>query len=119
MKSGPASFIITTLSKAGRADYVLVADRALANVKNMFLLDSEGTEFVASADDDDCHTRLILGTGDDEFREADHRSKDGKPFFIAERGICLRRKLDGQERQYESAWFHAIVVKSPSKQTQG
>jgi transposase len=104
-----------TLSKAGRADYVVVADRALASVKNVFLLDSRGTKFVAPADDDDCYTRLILGTSDDEFREADYRSKDGEPFFIAERGICLHRKLDGEERQYESGWFRAIVIKSPSK----
>jgi len=27
-----------TLSKAGRAEYVVVADRALASVKNVFLL---------------------------------------------------------------------------------
>ncbi|MEA4884456.1 MAG: hypothetical protein VB144_12540 [Clostridia bacterium] len=104
-----------TLSKAGRADYVVVADRALASVKNVFLLDSKGTKFVAPADDDDCYTGLILGTSDDEFREADYRSKDGEPFFIAERGICLHRKLDGEERQYESGWFRAIVIKSPSK----
>jgi len=101
------------LSKAGRADYVVVADRALASVKNVFLLDSKGTKSVAPADDDDCYIRLILGTSDDEFQEADYRSKDGEPFFIAERGICLYRKLDGG--QYESGWFRAIVVKSPSK----
>jgi len=101
------------LSKAGRADYVVVADRALASVKNVFLLDSKGTKFVAPADDDDCYIRLILGTSDDEFQEADYRSKDGEPFFIAERGICLYRKLDGG--RYESGWFRAIVVKSPSK----
>jgi hypothetical protein len=103
------------LSKAGRADYVVVADRALASVKNAFLLDSKGTKFVASADDDDCYARLILGTSDDEFQEADYRSKDGEPFFIAERGICLHRKLDDEERRDESGWFRAIVVKSPSK----
>ena len=101
------------LSKAGRADYVVVADRAPASVKNVFLLDSKGTKFVAPAADDDCYARLILGTSDDEFQEADYRSKDGEPFFIAERGICLYRKLDGG--RYESGWFRAIVVKSPSK----
>ena len=104
-----------TLSTAGRAEYVVVADRALASVKNVFLLDSKGTKFVAPAADDDCYARLILGTSDDEFQEADYRSKDGEPFFIAERGICLHRKLDGEERRDESGWFRAIVVKSPSK----
>ena len=104
-----------TLSKAGRAEYVVVADRAPASVKNVFLLNSKGVKFVAPADDDDCYTRLILGTSDDEFREADYKSKDGEPFFIAERGICLHRKLDGEEWQYESGWFRAIVIKSPSK----
>jgi len=93
----------------------VVADRALASVKNVFLLNSKGVKFVAPADDDDCYTRLILGTSDDEFQEADYRSKDGKPFFIAERRICLHRKLDGEERQCESGWFRAIVIKSPSK----
>ena len=104
-----------TLSTAGRAEYVVVADRAPASVKNVFLLNSKGVKFVAPADDDDCYTRLILGTSDDEFREADYKSKDGEPFFIAERGICLHRKLDGEEWQYESGWFRAIVIKSPSK----
>jgi transposase len=112
-----------TLSKASRADYVVVADRALANVDNVFLLDSRNMKFVAPADDDACYIQLVLNTGDDEFQEADYRPKDGEPFFIAERGICLHRELeaegperpDGSTAKRESKWFRAIVVKSPSK----
>ncbi|MEA4883726.1 MAG: hypothetical protein VB144_08745 [Clostridia bacterium] len=50
----------------------------------MFLLDSRNTKFVASADDDARYVQLILDTGDDEFQEADYKSKVGEPFFIAE-----------------------------------
>jgi hypothetical protein len=34
----------------------------------------------------------MLGMGDHEFREVNYRSKEGYPFFIAERGICRRLK---------------------------
>ncbi|MEA4883807.1 MAG: DUF4277 domain-containing protein [Clostridia bacterium] len=104
-----------TLSQSGRVDHVVVADRALAGVDNVFLLDSRNTKFVAPADDDACYVQLIPNTGDDEFQEADYKSKGGEPFFIAERGICLHRELEAEERKYESRWFRAIVVKSPSK----
>lgn len=101
-----------TLEKAGRTDFVAVADRALASVDNVFHLDSSGIKFVAPADDDACYIDLILDTGEHEFVQVDYWSKDKKPFLIAERGIYLCKK---QENGYDYRWFRAIVVKSPSK----
>jgi len=107
-----------TLEKTGHADFVAVADRALASIDNVFHLDSSGMKFVAPADDDACYIELILDTDDHEFVEVNYHSKDGEPFLIAERGICLRKKSDdqgGSPGTHEYRWFRAIVVKSPSK----
>ena len=103
----------STLNRANRDNYVVVADRALATLANVFLLDSWGLKFVAPADDDACYTDLILEISDREYEEVDYLSKDGRPFSIAGRRICLTRN-PGKEDQ-EDRWFRAIVVMSPSK----
>ncbi|MEA4883518.1 MAG: transposase [Clostridia bacterium] len=74
-----------TLSQAGRADYVVVADRALASVENVFLLDSRNAKFVAPADDD---ARYIV---DEMKRSKEMETIDAWLHDVRDRKINKRR----------------------------